>query len=214
MPPSARRWQSSPLTLSGFRGGPNRPSTSRVRGSSHSYRCPGRDSIGSDRTGTSRTQTGRYKCPVHVDDRNVNVDAYWGYWLDGEGSTARLRLNMRHAAFTKVRARQFALHEVLGHALQCASLAEQCASYDVPWVRVMSVHARQQVNAEGLAQALPLFVVPDDPAVVARVRLDQYTQLVRAHIHIALNSGTSSRNACTTHERTCRIGRMRILRIY
>ena len=71
-----------------------------------------------------------------------------------------MRINARNASFTEVQARQFALHEVLGHGLQCASYAQQCREQDVPWVRLTSVHAQQQVLLEGLAQALPLFVRP------------------------------------------------------
>jgi hypothetical protein len=120
----------------------------------------------------------------------AHEDAYWAYWLDGAGRHIRLRLNLRNARFTKVRARQFGLHEVLGHGLQSASYAEQCAHREVPWVRLMSVHAQHQVLLEGLAQALPLFVTPNDDALVSRVRLTHYIQLVRAELHIAVNSGT------------------------
>jgi hypothetical protein len=120
----------------------------------------------------------------------TNVDAYWGYWLDGRGQQARLRINLRNIQFTAVRARQFALHEILGHALQSASFAERYAVDDVPWARVLSVHAPQQVLLEGLAQALPLIVVPDDEALIARVRLDHYLQLVRAELHLAINDET------------------------
>lgn len=120
----------------------------------------------------------------------ADVDAYWGYWLDGAGQRVRLRLNMRNASYTKVQARQFALHEVLGHGLQSASIAARCATEDVPWVRLLSVHGPQQVLLEGLAQAMPLFIAPDDEALVARVRIDHYTHLVRSELHIALNAGT------------------------
>jgi hypothetical protein len=130
----------------------------------------------------------------------VNVDAYWAYWLDGAGDKARLRLNLRHAQFTDVLARQFALHEVLGHALEAASFSARCASEDVPWVRLLSVHAQQQVLFEGLAQAMPLFVTPDDAPVVARVRLAHYTQLVRAELHLAINDGASVEQ-CVRHAR-------------
>ncbi|MDT4989429.1 MAG: hypothetical protein QOI74_3523 [Micromonosporaceae bacterium] len=129
--------------------------------------------------------------PYTLTVESVDVDAYWGFWLDGAGSVARLRLNLRHARFTALRARQFALHEVLGHALQSASYADRCAVEEVPWVRLLSVHAPQQVLLEGLAQALPLFVVPGDRALTARVRLDHYLQLVRARLHLAINSGTT-----------------------
>jgi hypothetical protein len=129
--------------------------------------------------------------PYTLAVESVDVDAYWAYWLDGAGPAARLRLNLRQARFTEVRARQFALHEVLGHALQCASFAHRAATDDVPWVRIMSVHAPYQVLLEGLAQALPLFVTPDDPALVARVRLTQYLQLVNARLHLAINRGTA-----------------------
>ncbi|MFC7483075.1 hypothetical protein ACFQX7_28000 [Luedemannella flava] len=103
--------------------------------------------------------------PFDLAIETVNVDAYWAYWLDGAGSNARLRLNLRHARFTEVVARQFAFHEVLGHALQGASMYARASQDDVPWVRLLSVHAPQQVLFEGLAQALPLFVVPDDESL-------------------------------------------------
>ncbi|WP_280236350.1 hypothetical protein [Nocardia cyriacigeorgica] len=121
----------------------------------------------------------------------VDVDAYWAYWLDGAGHRVRLRLNTRNASYTTVQARQFALHEVLGHGLQSAAIADRCATEDVPWVRLLSVHGPQQVLLEGWAQAAPLFITPDDPALIARVRLDHYTQLVRAELHLALNAGAS-----------------------
>ncbi|MDQ7910205.1 hypothetical protein RB614_37490 [Phytohabitans sp. ZYX-F-186] len=121
----------------------------------------------------------------------ADIDAYWSYWLDGIGKDARLRLNLRRAQFTEVQARVFALHEVLGHALKGASYSARCATEDVPWVRLLSVHAPQQVLMEGLAQALPLFVIPDDEEVTARVRIAHFTQLVRAELHLAINNGTS-----------------------
>jgi hypothetical protein len=129
--------------------------------------------------------------PFNLTIETTEVDAYWAYWLDGAGDNVRLRLNLRRASFTKVAARQFALHEVLGHGLQGASWSARAAAEDVPWVRLMSVHAPQQVLLEGLAQALPLFVAPDDELLVTRTRFDHYNQLVRAELHIALNQGAS-----------------------
>jgi hypothetical protein len=123
------------------------------------------------------------------------------YWLDGTGDQVRLRLNQRNSRFTKVSARQFALHEVLGHGLQSASLAHQAATGDVPWVRLLAVHVPYQVMLEGLAQAMPLFVAPDDQILTTRVRIDHYTQLVRAELHLAINDGTTI-EACARHART------------
>ncbi|ONI87972.1 hypothetical protein ALI22I_19655 [Saccharothrix sp. ALI-22-I] len=128
----------------------------------------------------------------------ADVDAYWAYWLDGAGQDVRLRLNLRRARFTTVRARQFALHEVLGHGLQYASLAERCAKDEVPWVRLLSVFSPQQMVFEGLAQAMPLFVTPDDPGLTARVRLDHYLRLVEAELHLAINEGVSAAT-CAAH---------------
>jgi hypothetical protein len=54
----------------------------------------------------------------------VDLDVYWAYWLDGSGSRVRMRINTKRASFTKVQAKQFALHEILGHGLQCASYSE------------------------------------------------------------------------------------------
>lgn len=129
------------------------------------------------------------------------VDAYWAYWLDGAGQRVRLRLNMPNATFTKVQARQFALHEVLGHGLQGASIAAHCATQDVPWVRLSSVHGPQQVLLEGLAQAFPLFVAPDDEALLTRVRVDHYVQLVRSELQLMINAGASVEE-CTAHARS------------
>ncbi|MBE1464170.1 hypothetical protein [Kibdelosporangium phytohabitans] len=140
--------------------------------------------------------TADYNLTIETD----NVDAYWSYWLDGSGKDARLRLNMRNARFTDVQARQFALHEILGHALQCASYSARCLSEDVPWVRILSVHADHQVLLEGLAQAWPLFVAPEDEALVAHVKLDHYLQLVRGELHIAINDGVSVAD-CLAHAR-------------
>lgn len=127
--------------------------------------------------------------PFSLTIEHVDVDEYWGYWLDGAGQNVRMRINARRANFTDVLARQFALHEILGHGLQCASFAHHCADADVPWVRLTSVHAQQQVLLEGLAQALPLHICPDDQAVITRVRLAHYVELVRARLHLAVNDG-------------------------
>lgn len=129
---------------------------------------------------------------------SADVDAYWAYWLDGAGQNVRLRLNSRNASYTKVQARQFALHEVLGHGLQSASIAAFCATEEVPWVRLSSVHGPQQVLLEGLAQAMPLFVAADDEQLVTRVRLDHYTQLVRSELHLAVNAGAPI-EVCAEH---------------
>lgn len=138
--------------------------------------------------------------PFQLSIETADIDAYWAYWLDGAGSSVRLRLNLRNAKFTEVRARQFALHEVLGHGLQSASIAARCQDEDVPWVRLLSVHAPHQVMLEGLAQVMPLFVVPEDAALEARVRLDHYVQLVRAELHVAINNGATIRD-CVEHAR-------------
>jgi hypothetical protein len=121
----------------------------------------------------------------------VDVRSYWSYWLDGVGSDVRLRLNLRNARFTRVQARQFALHEVLGHALQSASYARRCQDLDVPRVRILAVHTPYQVMMEGLAQALPLFVCRDDPELIARVRIDHLRQLTFAALHLDINNGES-----------------------
>jgi hypothetical protein len=129
--------------------------------------------------------------PFNLSIEHVDLDVYWAYWLDGAGANVRMRINSRRASFTDVQARQFALHEILGHGLQCASYAQTCQRLDVPWVRLTSVHAQQQVLLEGLAQALPLFVCPDDRPLIARVRFAHYVELVRAKLHLAINDGAS-----------------------
>jgi hypothetical protein len=107
---------------------------------------------------------------------------------------------MPNATFTKVQARQFALHEVLGHGLQGVGISAACEVEDVPWVRLSSVRGSQQVLLEGLAQTFPLFVAPDDEALVTRVRVDHYIQLVRSELHLVINTG-SSVEECADHAR-------------
>ncbi|MGH3889029.1 MAG: hypothetical protein ACRDSZ_21155 [Pseudonocardiaceae bacterium] len=129
----------------------------------------------------------------HLEIEMVKVDAYWTYWVDGVRDRARLRLNRRNAAtFTPVRIRQFALHEILGHALQCASFYATCLRGPVKWLRKLCVFGKHQILLEGLAQALPIFVAPDDKALLAHVHLDHYLQLVRAELHVAINEGASA----------------------
>lgn len=140
------------------------------------------------------------RAPFTLDIETVDIDDYWSYWLDGAQDTARVRINLRNARFTEVRLREIVLHEVMGHALQGASYADICANEDVPWVRLLSVHAQQQVLLEGLAQALPLFVCPDDQPLMARTRLAHYLQLVRAELHLAINDGAPVA-ACVEHAR-------------
>jgi hypothetical protein len=140
------------------------------------------------------------RAPYNLNIEIVDLDAYWAYWLDGSGSQVRMRINAKRANFTKVQATQFALHEILGHGLQCASYSYQCANDDVQWLRMTSVHAQHQVLLEGLAQALPLFVTPDDERLVARVRLAHYLELVRAELHLLVNSGTAIAD-CVKHAR-------------
>ncbi len=129
--------------------------------------------------------------PYELSIETVNIDDYWAYWLDGSGQQVRLRLNLRNARFTKAESRQFALHEILGHGLQNASFAARCAREPVPWVRVMSVHAIYQIVLEGLAEAMPFFVAPEDELLIGRVRVSHYSHMVRARLHLAINSGTS-----------------------
>ncbi len=129
----------------------------------------------------------------HLAIEVVEVDAYWAYWVDGARDKARLQLNRRNSAtFTPVRIRQFALHEILGHALQCASFYTTCLRGPVKWLRKLSVFGKYQVLLEGLAQALPIFVTPDDKTLLAHVHLDHYLQLVRAGLHVAINEGASA----------------------
>ena len=128
----------------------------------------------------------------------TDTDAYWSYWLDGAGRSSRLRINTRRADFNDVDAYRFALHEVLGHALQFANLAAVAESKDVDWPRVLMIHGPHQVSFEGLAQMLPLAIGADDERVIAQIRLEHYTQLVRSELHVLVNAGASAR-ACRDH---------------
>jgi hypothetical protein len=138
--------------------------------------------------------TSPYEVTIEIHD----VDDYWAYWVDGAGSQVRLRFNLSRATFTEVRLRHFALHEILGHGLQCATYADRAARTDVDWVRLSSVILPYQVLLEGLAQAMPLFTSPADLAVVTRVRIEHYQQLVRAELHLAINAGVSVAE-CAAH---------------
>jgi hypothetical protein len=122
---------------------------------------------------------------------DVEVDAYWSYWLDGASHDARLRINKKNASFSCIDAYRFALHEVLGHALQYSSLTAQAESNTVEWPRILAVHCPHQILFEGLAQVLPWLASPEDKIVTARTRLDHYTNLVRGQIHILLNTGAT-----------------------
>lgn len=128
---------------------------------------------------------------VNLTIEDVEVDVYWSYWLDGAGHDARLRINKKNASFTRVDAYRFALHEVLGHALQYSSLTAQAESTTVDWPRILAVHCPHQVLFEGLAQVLPWIAFPEDEIVTARTRLDHFTNLVRGQIHVLLNSGAT-----------------------
>ena len=138
----------------------------------------------------------------HLTVEVVEVDAYWTYWVDGVRDRARLRLNRRNTAtFTPVRIRQFALHEILGHVLQCASFYATCLRGPAKWLRKLSVFGKNQVLLEGLAQALPVFATPEDETLLAHVHLDHYLQLVRAGLHVAINEGASA-TECAAHTRS------------
>jgi len=131
----------------------------------------------------------------------VELDEYWGYWIDGVGKDVRLRLNLRNARFTAVTARIFALHEILGHGLQYAGLAEEYAPKHDDWVRLLSVHALYQVTFEGLAQALPLMIIPDDRECAAHVRLAHFEELVRSELHRMIAGGALISD-CLSHARS------------
>ncbi len=146
---------------------------------------------------TIRTLTGS-NAEFTLAIETVEVDAYWSYWLNGASRNALLRINLANASLTSNDAYRFALHEVLGHALQYASLAAHAESHDVDWPRLLSVHCPHQVAFEGLGQVLPLIAEPDNELVRARVRLDHYLQLVRAELHILINNGESV-TACRDH---------------
>ncbi|WP_433786952.1 hypothetical protein ACQPX6_08920 [Actinomycetospora sp. CA-101289] len=147
--------------------------------------------------GQVRSLTGA-ETTFDLDVETVELDAYWSYWLDGEGRSARLRINQRNASFTQVDAYRFALHEVLGHALQYANLTDVSCRAETPWPRQLAIHCPHQTLFEGLAQVLPLVASPDDPLVRARTRLDHYVQLVNAELHLMVNAGASA-SVCRDH---------------
>jgi hypothetical protein len=123
---------------------------------------------------------------------DVEADAYWSYWLDGAGHDTRLRINRNKTSFSRVDAYRFALHEVLGHALQYSSLTAQAESHNVEWPRILAVHCPHQILFEGLAQILPWVASPDDEIICARTRIDHFMNLVRGQIHIRINSGATA----------------------
>ncbi|MCA1708706.1 MAG: hypothetical protein LC808_37660, partial [Actinobacteria bacterium] len=123
---------------------------------------------------------------------DVEVEAYWSYWLDGAGHDTRLRINKKKVTFSHIDAYRFALHEVLGHALQYSSLTAQAEATTVKWPRILAVHCPHQVLFEGLAQVLPWIVALDDEIVIARTRVDHFMNLVRGQIHILINSGATA----------------------
>jgi hypothetical protein len=138
--------------------------------------------------------------PFTVNVEVIDIDDYWSFWVDGAGSTARLRFNARVAVFTDIRLRQFAQHELLGHALQCASFTQTAATENVDWVRTLTVHLPYQTLLEGLATAWPMFTTPEDVRLMARSRVTHYLHLVRSELHRAINSGASI-DDCADHAR-------------
>ena len=121
----------------------------------------------------------------------VSEDAFWEYWLNGRANFVRLRINVNRLRLSRVRVRQFAVHELLGHGLGFSSMSERAAAGDDRWVRILSVHCPYQCTFEGLAQALPLFLPRSDPDLLTRTRLHHYLMLVRGQVHIRANTGTS-----------------------
>jgi len=123
---------------------------------------------------------------------DVEVEAYWSYWLDGSGHDTRLRINKNKTSFSHADAYRFALHEVLGHALQYSSLTAQAEANTVEWPRILAVHCPHQVLFEGLAQVLPWIASLNDEIVVDRTRIDHFINLIRGQIHILNNSGVTA----------------------
>ncbi|HEY6422926.1 MAG TPA: hypothetical protein VIY28_06695 [Pseudonocardiaceae bacterium] len=132
------------------------------------------------------------KAEFNLTIEDVEVDAYWSYWLDGAGHDTRLRINKKNASFSRVDTYRFALHEVLGHALQYSSLTAQAESTTVEWPRILAVHCPHQILFEGLAQILPWIASPDDEFIRARTRIDHFMNLIRGQIHILVNSGATA----------------------
>jgi hypothetical protein len=122
----------------------------------------------------------------------VEVDAYWSYWLDGAGQDTRLRINKSKASFSRLDAYRFALHEILGHALQYSSLTARAGADTVEWPRILAVHCPHQILFEGLAQLLPWIASPDDDLVISRTKIDLFMNLVRGQLHILINSGATA----------------------
>jgi len=81
---------------------------------------------------------------------------------------------------------------------QYASLTDHAETVDVDWPRLLAIHAPYQCLFEGLAQVLPVAATPDNELVVARTRLDHYTQLVNSELHIMINAGVSA-GECRDH---------------
>jgi hypothetical protein len=84
---------------------------------------------------------------------SVEVDAYWSYWLDGAGRNARLRINLANASLTSLDAYRFALREVLGHALQYASLADYAESHEVDCRGCSAFTAPTRSSSKGWAKS-------------------------------------------------------------
>lgn len=127
-------------------------------------------------------QTGDWSLDIEI----VEIDDYWSYWVDGIGSSFRLRINRRNARFTSVLATQFVFHELLGHASQLDAWRRSSEAGAVtPWRIYSSVHTPHQPLLEGLAQALPLFVnEAADAPLLLRIQLSHFMQLARNQIHV------------------------------
>jgi hypothetical protein len=132
------------------------------------------------------------ECPVTF--QFVEVDEYWGYWVDGNWRRFRMRFNHIDKGLGESECEQFLYHELLAH---CCQLSVWRHKIKDGLIRKLcgttTVHTPEQFIFEGLAQTLPPFFqankLEKEGLFAARVRLSHLAGLVLNNIHVMINSG-------------------------
>jgi len=143
----------------------------------------------------------RLHCPVTF--KFVEVDEYWGYWVDGNWRRFRMRFNHVGSGLGESECEQFLHHELLAHCCQLSSWREAITNNSLRVIcGTTTVHTPEQFIFEGLAQTMPLFLETSQEGSVlsARIFLSHFTSLVLNNVHVKINSGCTLED-CITYVR-------------
>lgn len=126
-----------------------------------------------------------------------SANDYWIAWSKGRRNQFHLLLNNhpRHAhKWTRGKAEQMALHEVVGHFMQMKGWQNAIDKGELlPVLGVTTVHDPEQVTSEGLAMSLHLLVPAIgsgiSPAGLFEAEAEGLRQMVYNNVQIMVNSG-------------------------